>query len=453
MRAARTTAAGMRGGSAAVPRPASRPARWLQQAMRAHQEGRLDAAEGLYRRILALHASPDALHYYGVLQHGRGRSEEAVALIEKALAQVPQYPDAHNNLGNVHKECGRLEDAEACYRRALQCDPGHHNALCNLAVVLEAQARLDEAFECHGRLATQAPDFAHGRHMMGLFLRTHAEHREHVEQAAGCFADASRLDPRNVRALEALGVTLYFLGRQEEAADVHREWLRREPDNPIPRHMLAACGGAQAPPRAADNYVRDLFDGFAASFDEQLVGNLDYRAPQLLADALAAEPETGMQVLDAGCGTGLCGPLLRDQARTLVGVDLSQGMVTAARRRGGYDRLVVGELTAFIEADEAAWDVIVSADTLVYFGDLQAVVSASWRALRPRGRLAFTVEALAADGDRVELGASGRYRHSRAHLERVLARAGFMCPRIDAADLRREAGEAVRGWVVVARRD
>src|SRR5690606_18686156 len=257
---------------------------------------------------------------------------------------------------------------------------------------------------------------------------------------------ASRLDPGNARALEALGVTLYFLGREEEAADVHRLWLQREPDNPIPRHMLAACGGAQAPPRAADDYVRELFDRFAARFDEQLVGKLDYRAPQLRVEALEAEPEARMDVLDAGCGTGLCGPLLRAQAATLVGVDLSEGMVAAARRRGGYDRLVVGELTAFIDADEAAYDAIVSADTLVYFGDLEEVVSASWRALRPRGRLAFTVEALAAEEDRVELGASGRYRHSRAHLERALSRAGFARPRIEAADLRKEAGEPVRGW-------
>jgi SAM-dependent methyltransferase len=36
-------------------------------------------------------------------------------------------------------------------------------------------------------------------------------------------------------------------------------------------------------------------------------------------------------VLDAGCGTGLCGPLLRPLARRLVGVDLSPAMVGAAR--------------------------------------------------------------------------------------------------------------------------
>lgn len=439
--------------AAAASRPASRPGRWLQQAMRAHQRGDLDVAERLYRRILALRASqPDALHYYGVLQHDRGRSEEAVALIERALVQSPGYPDAHNNLGNVHKECGRVKDAEACYRQALECDPGHHNALCNLAVVLEAQARKEEAFDCYGRLLQLAPEHAHGHFLLGLFLRNNAEHREHMEQSVECFRSASRLDVRNLRALEALGVTLYLLGRHDEATAIYRDWLQRDPDSPIARHMLASCGGAVAPARADDEYVRRLFDGFAASFDEQLVGYLDYRAPQLLADAIADGPDAGLEVLDAGCGTGLCGPLLRNRARTLVGVDLSEGMVAAARRRGGYDRLVVDELTAFIDSRQQAWDLIVSADTLVYFGDLGKVAAASWRALRPGGRLAFTVEALDGDADLVALGASGRYRHGRAHLERVLAAAGFAGIRIEPGELRKEAGEAVRGWVVVARR-
>ena len=37
------------------------------------------------------------------------------------------------------------------------------------------------------------------------------------------------------------------------------------------------------------------------------------------------------RILDAGCGTGLCGPLLRPLAARLVGVDLSEKMVELAR--------------------------------------------------------------------------------------------------------------------------
>ena len=441
-------------------RPSSATAPWattLQQAIAAHQAGELDRAERLYGQVLAQRAGqPDALHFLGVLSHQRGRSEEAVRLIEAALKLLPRHPDAHNNLGNVHKECERLADAERCYRRALACDPAHYHAISNLAVVLEAQDQLDEAFAHYVKLLEQAPDYAHGHYRMGLFLRNHAQHAEHLEQAAQCFREAYRCDPRNVRALEGVGVVLYVLNRHGEAAEVYRQWLAREPGNPVPRHMLAACGAAEAPARAADDYVRDVFDGFADSFDEQLINNLGYRAPGVLVgmlDEVVPAEGAALDVLDAGCGTGLCAPLLRERAGQLVGVDLSGGMIDKARARGGYDVLEVAELTAWLDARPDAYDLIVSADTLVYFGDLVPVLGAAFRSLRPGGWIGYTLEAAPDDAlDRPELSASGRYRHGRRYVERTLADAGFSEVVVRADTLRQEAGQPVPGWVVRARR-
>jgi predicted TPR repeat methyltransferase len=436
----------------AAPRPY---AAVLQRAIQAHQAGDLDDAERLYGEVLAMQvAQPDALHFLGVLSHQRGRSDEALVLIGSALKITPRHPDAHNNLGNVHKECGRLADAERCYRRALECGPGHYQALSNLAVVLEAQERLDEAFEVYTKLLRQAPGYAHGHYRLGLFLRNHAQHEEHLEQSAECFRQAFRCDDRNVRALEGVGIALYMLGRHEDAAEVYRDWLVREPDNPVPRHMLASCGAAEAPPRAADDYVRDVFDGFADSFDEQLLNNLGYRAPEvlmgLLQEVLPSAP-AALDVLDAGCGTGLCAPLVRERARHLVGVDLSGGMVDKARARGGYDALEVAELTAWLGARHDAFDLVISADTLVYFGELGPVLGAAAGALRPGGWIGFTLEAIEGEGELAELTSSGRYRHSRAYVERALAASGFDDITIRPDTLRREAGKPVPGWVVRAR--
>lgn len=440
-----------------APKAAPKPfVEVLRRAIEAHRDGRLDDAETLYGEVLGMQAGqPDAMHFLGVLSHQRGRSDEAVRLISSALKITPRHPDAHNNLGNVHKECGRMAEAERCYRRALDCDPSHHHALNNLAVVLEAQERLDDAFEAYSRLLQQAPTYAHGHYRLGLFLRTHAQHEEHMEQSAECFRQAYRYDERNVRALEGVGIALYMLGRHEEAAEVYRDWLIREPDNPVPRHMLASCGAADAPARAADDYVRDVFDGFADSFDEQLLNNLGYRAPEVLVAALAEvlpAPARQFDVLDAGCGTGLCAPLVRDYARHLVGVDLSGGMVDKARMRGGYDALEVAELTAWLGTRPEQFDLVLSADTLVYFGDLVPLLRATHGALREDGWVGFTLEAIEGEQDRAELGSSGRYRHSRAYVERVLAATGFIDVSMRPDTLRREAGKPVLGWVVRARR-
>lgn len=425
----------------------------LNRAIEAHQKGDLVAAERLYREVLRLQlAQPDALHYLGVLRHQQGHSDEAVELINTALAAVPDYPDAWNNLGNVHKECGRLAEAEAAYRKALACSPAHDNARINLAIVLEAQGDLQQALAVYQEVLARAPHNAHAHWMYGLFLFQHPSELAQVEEAVVQFRRAADLGADHIAVLRDLGVALYALGRRDEACDVYREWLAREPDNPVPRHMLAASGGAAAPARADDAYVRKTFDGFAASFDEQLVRYLDYRAPEVLTHALekvlpVASEE--LEVLDAGCGTGLCGPLLRRYARHLTGVDLSGGMLERARQRGNYDDLTEAELTAYLAAHANAWDVIVSADTLVYFGDLVDVTAAAATALRAGGWFAFSLEAV--DGDGFELSASGRYRHSRAYVERTLRGAGFTAIEISADSLRREAGQPVASWVVLAR--
>ena len=111
--------------------------------------------------------------------------------------------------------------------------------------------------------------------------------------------------------------------------------------------MLAACSGRDVPARASDAFVEKTFDSFAASFDSKLA-SLAYRAPALVAEMLAhcgVNASRSLDVLDAGCGTGLCGPFLAPYARRLVGVDLSQGMLAKARARNAYDELAKSELT------------------------------------------------------------------------------------------------------------
>ena len=169
----------------------------------------------------------------------------------------------------------------------------------------------------------------------------------------------------------------------------------------------------------------------------------------MLAESVAGESKC-LDVLDAGCGTGLCGPLVAPHARRLVGVDLSERMLARARARNIYDELVKRELTA-IRASLPRHSMIVSVDTLVDPGPLEEVVAASADALRPGGRLVFTVEKLS--GASADAGyairSHGRYGHSASTLERVLSGANLR-PEIVPAELRLEAGEPVHGLVVQA---
>lgn len=75
---------------------------------------------------------------------------------------------------------------------------------------------------------------------------------------------------------------------------------------------------------ASPEYVQNVFDQLADTFDDKLVNHLEYRVPWLLVDVLLKhEPKVASQklcILDVGCGTGLCGKLLRRFASRLIGV-------------------------------------------------------------------------------------------------------------------------------------
>ena len=430
--------------------PGTSPEDTLHTGISRHRSGELREAEIAYQSVLrVLPQSVDALHFLGVLRHQQGRREEGVILVQRALALAPAYVDAWSNLGNLFKELSRLDDAEAAYRRALALDERHVEAWNNLGVVLRARGRNAEAVEALRRAVGVRDDFADAHFNLANALRESLR----LPEAIAAYRKVLLLNPGHTSAHYRLGYALYIAGAHEDAAEVFSHWLLVEPENPIPTHMLAACSGANTPDRASDAYVRTTFDGFAASFNDVLLHRLEYRAPQQLLSVLApalGPPGSRYDILDAGCGTGLCGPLLRPFARSLTGVDLSPGMLSKARECRAYDGLHEDEITRFFAAHVATFDVIASADTLCYFGDLQLLARSARAALRRGGWIAFTVEC----GDDVEtyrLQPHGRYGHARAYVEQVMAHAGFDVLQVALAVLRRELGSDVQGWVVCAR--
>lgn len=425
----------------------------LRLAVKLHRDKVYDGAEELYRRILEVAPGvADAHHFLGVLCHDRGRSTEGVEHIRRAIALVPDYPGFHNNLGNIHAQNGQLAEATACYRRAIELAPDNADLYNNYGALLKAEEKFEEAELSFNRAIELDPQNVRAYNNLGLLYAC----RGQTAEAVKFYCKSINLLPGHPDAHKLLGIAYYSLGRHEEATEVFRQWLEVAPDHPVARHLYAACSGKAVPERAADDYVEYTFDRFASSFEEQLNEKLSYRAPQLCADAirrhLGAQRPAAM--LDAGCGTGLCGPLVADMGERLVGVDLSAGMLERAAQKGVYQELVKGELTAYLDAAPAAWDVLLSADTLCYFGDLHRVVQAAGSALKPGGLLVFTVEEATADSapEGFRINPHGRYSHTGGHIESALAAAGLTTLEASSAVLRTEGGKPVDGLVVVGRR-
>jgi predicted TPR repeat methyltransferase len=425
----------------------------LRFAIKVHKEGNPREASEHYRAILeASPDHPDALHYLGVALHQTGNREDAFGLLERTLAIAPDYTDARNNLGNMLKEAGRHAEAEAAYRAVIAARPGFVLAHSNLGVVLKAQGRHADAIAAYRKAVELAPDFVQGWINLGNALKA----GDDLHGSLSAYRNAIMLSPDNVEAHRNLGRALVAYKRYDEALEVYRQWQQVDPGNPVVAHLIAACAGAETPVRASDDFVQQTFDRFAESFDSVLA-RLEYRAPGLCGELigdLLGDPHAQLDVLDAGCGTGLCAPLLRPFARQLEGVDLSAGMLAKAAARASYDRLHEGEMTAWLAAHPGAFDLVVSADTLCYFGALDSVMQAAGGALRAGGLLVFTLEHTADErtAPRFQLHPHGRYSHAEAYVREVLGAAGLDVVEIRYVTLRLEANAKVNGLLVGARR-
>jgi len=393
------------------------PQQLFTSAQTAHQAGHFDVAESAYRALLQqLPNDADTLHFLGLLRFQRGEQQEGVDWLRKSLAAAPNNPHAWNNLGNMLVAQDQSQEAAAAYERATELAPDLVQAWYNLGICYRRSKRIDDS--------------------------------------VSAFCKAVALQPSDTMVYERFGMLLYGLGRFKDAADIYRKWLQLEPANATARHMLAAMTGEAVPERADDEFLKRLFDGFASNFDEQLAA-LGYRAPELLVSALGDHVRSDGQlvVLDAGCGTGLCGVLLRSMTRHLVGVDLSAGMVAKAQERKLYDELEVAELCEFMRSRPAAFDVVISADTLVYFGALAEAFTAARGCLRPGGTLAFTLERLNNPPDSkvgFAIQPHGRYAHTEEYLRSNLQAAGFNSVNCRDVVLRKERGQDVAGYLVVA---
>jgi predicted TPR repeat methyltransferase len=425
----------------------------LDHALQLHGQGRLDKAKQAYLEILSADPNAvDALHYLGILEHQCGRSEECLDLLARALDIAPPQAERLNDLGNVLSQLERLDDAEAAFSAAEALNPDDANLCNNLGSVLARLGRLPEAEAAYQRALAIDTGFVPALNNLGdLYAR-----QERSDEAAQYHCRAYVSGPLHDKPKRMLGIAYYTLNRISEAAEVYRDWCAAEPHNPVARHMLAACSGQDVPARAEDAFVEAIFDEYAENFDTKLVQSLAYRGPEYIAAALAKHlpAGAGLRVLDGGCGTGLCGPVLSPYATHLTGVDLSANMLARAESRGGYDTLIKAELGDYLASQVQAFDLIVIADVLIYFGALDGVLAAAAGALGEAGILVFTVETQAADprSPLYVIKPSGRYRHAPHYIESCLAQQGLALLSSEAVVLREESTLPVAGLVVSAQR-
>ena len=267
-----------------------------------------------------------------------------------------------------------------------------------------------------------------------------------------CQLRSLELAPDDPRAWYRLAELAHILGRRDAAREAYARYFAEHPDDAEVELMLVALGDGPPPARVTDRCIRQMYAEFSSYYEANMVGDLEYRGPQLVHDAIARAGGCGERplVLDLGCGSGLCGEAFRARTGRRVGVDLSPEMIERAAARRLYDALHEAEITAFLASPSCGrFDLIVACDVLIYFGDLCEVLRLAAQRLTPGGLLAFTVERSGQAPHR--LTDAGRFAHHHSHLLAAAKAAGLTVDAAHEAVLRREYGQPVTALVTVCR--
>lgn len=138
--------------------------------------------------------------------------------------------------------------------------------------------------------------------------------------------------------------------------------------------------------------LRASFSRAAEAYDRVAV--LQREVGDRLLDRLQWIRLEPAQVLDLGCGTGYIAQALlrRYRGARVVGLDIAEGMLHAARRQSGWwrrPRFVCGDVERLPLTDACA-DLVISNLTLQWCNDLEPTFAEFLRVLRPGGALLFT---------------------------------------------------------------
>ncbi|BAZ93194.1 methyltransferase [Thiohalobacter thiocyanaticus] len=368
-----------------------------------------------YERAVRLQPNFELRFNLAYCLYAAERFGPAHKLYEQLLEQDADNPLLHNNLGRLYERLGQIEPAEQHFRRAVELQPRLATAHCNLGRVLLAKKDLAEARRSYQQAIENDAEYYEGHY--------------------------------------GLGQTLCELAEPQAAIQAFRDALKCKPDLSEATYYIASLEGRIGADDDHCDYVAGLFDQYAEKFDQELVDRLQYKTPEYLHEALQEQllqSPAKLNILDLGCGTGLCAPLFKPAAKRLVGMDLSSKMIDKARERGLYDELAVADLLQYLEECDKHYDLILAADVFVYLGNLEPVFVAARQALQQTGIFAFSTETCPGDGYRIQ--GSGRHAHSKNYIINLAASTGFELLEMTDRELRLEYGKPVAGTVYILKK-
>ena len=348
---------------------------------------------------------------------------DAIKYFKKALAIEPSFR-IHHGLGCAYLGHDEADKALVSFNKAYELEPFNFENCHNLASLYFHQQKLGEALQCWFQCLQMKKDCQQTLYNIGVCY----QHQNKFEDASSYFHKVLTHNTNHADSLHNLGTLALKQNKPKEAIGFYQRVLKIKPDNVQVKFLLQALENSSKPDfdQCPKDYVSQLFDDYAPTYDQHLTQVLKYngheKLAELLQDTLSPKKKQWERIADLGCGTGLAGDYLKPWTKHLIGVDCSNKMLYLAKKTNHYDDLLSG----FIP--EITWpqdiDVFFLADCLPYLGDLDVVVKHMVQALNPDGYIACSIESAQGETETFKLTTSGRFIHHSEYLVHTMAKYG-----------------------------
>jgi tetratricopeptide (TPR) repeat protein len=163
-----------------------------------------------------------------------GRPADAIAPLRQAALLRPSNPIIQHDLGLACVEAGRLPDAIAAFQLAVAGNPRYADAHFRLGIALEKLGDTGGAIVAYDRATQLLPSLTEAWFRAGALVYTLG----HREEAIGCFRRAAATGGNTSFGRLGKARALLTEDRNEEAEQVLRRTVARDPGNAMAHDLL-----------------------------------------------------------------------------------------------------------------------------------------------------------------------------------------------------------------------
>jgi tetratricopeptide (TPR) repeat protein len=226
----------------------------FQTALQAFINGRTKQAENICKAILKKQpAAHPVLHLLALAEKRRGKYQQAIKTLNKAIKLAPTTPNYWNNLGETFREAGNPDKAIDCYKKALGFRSDYAEAYCNWGATLVSKELFSQAEKLLLKAVAINPELANAHYNLGVL---HIENNL-LEQARLSFNKALSIAPENIEALVNLATIDQSEDKYEDAKARYKRALSIDPGNHNARISLGnLCNNTGFYDEAIEHYLK-----------------------------------------------------------------------------------------------------------------------------------------------------------------------------------------------------